>query len=78
LPTRRFSEALFMKERELTAERLVELDRADTATLAKLFGISAPPSAEQPPVSCCRQSQGDVVVPSVGAAVSLGRGAVLG
>jgi hypothetical protein len=43
-------EALFLRERELTAELLVELGRADTATLAKLFGVSAPPSAEQPPI----------------------------
>jgi hypothetical protein len=35
-------EALFL----LTAELLVELDRADTATLIRLFGVSAPPAAE--------------------------------
>jgi hypothetical protein len=43
-------EALFLKESGLTRELLEELGRADTATLAKLFGVSAPPSAEQPPV----------------------------
>jgi hypothetical protein len=43
-------EALFLKEPGLTRELLEELGRADTATLAKLFGVSAPPSAEQPPV----------------------------
>jgi hypothetical protein len=43
-------EALFLKEPGLTSELLEELGRADTATLAKLFGVSALPSAEQPPV----------------------------
>jgi hypothetical protein len=43
-------EAFFLKEPGLTSELLEELGRADTATLAKLFGVSAPPSAEQPPV----------------------------
>jgi hypothetical protein len=43
-------EALFLKEPGLTRELLEELGRGDTATLAKLFGVSAPASAEQPPV----------------------------
>src|SRR5262249_37402975 len=40
-------EVLFLRERELTAELLVELGRADTATLAKLFG-SPSAAAEMP------------------------------
>jgi hypothetical protein len=42
-------EMLFLRERELTAELLVELGRADTVTLAKLFGSPSTPASTSVP-----------------------------
>jgi hypothetical protein len=47
-----------LSERELTAELLVELGRADTPALAKLFGAWALPPATAELERCPRSRQG--------------------